>query len=161
MARIALTAHALPQLLREIAEVTSLETAERLARHWGGQRKSIPRRLGAEHELARLVGLFHAGRICRLIGGEQVDIPSASVILTALDAQRLADQGRSHAEIAAKLGRSVRHIRRILAGYEPPPAEPAAVPSAPIRCPTCGKRHDAAYHRPRATAPGQLELPLG
>lgn len=53
----------LPGLLREIAEITSLETALRIAEAKGGQRVNIPPDITERHWLAAVVGMEQARKI--------------------------------------------------------------------------------------------------
>ncbi|MEL6921113.1 MAG: helix-turn-helix domain-containing protein [Pseudomonadota bacterium] len=104
---------ALPETLREVADVTSLGTALTLAAEKGGQRITIPSTVKPDHWLAKLVGLDAARAISDHFtlhgshGSQQIRVP---VMARSLQAQRRAEfaaldaQGATNNEIA-------RHMR--------------------------------------------------
>ncbi len=152
---------ALPEALREVAEVTSVDVAIVIARAWGGQRKWLPRCPKPDHPLSRLVGAAAARRIGEALGNDTIEWPSAKAYLNWHDARRLRREGLSHAQIARKLALSVDWVAKLTAGVDRGPGgAPAAIPEAqPMRCPTCGR-----VHRPRMSSmpvdPRQMPLPL-
>lgn len=110
----------LPGVLGEVAALTSPETAEIVARAWGGRRKYVPAQPGPDHELSRLIGHRDALVIGRAIGNGEVRWPSAVHWLRLIDARRLCDRGVSHAKIGRALGITEKRVHELLKGYGPP-----------------------------------------
>ncbi len=107
----------LPGVLAEIAEVAGYAAALEVALAHGGEDAfHIPRPEYLAHErghpLVALLGLEAARAVARRCGGGPVYIPRARRALVAY----LADQGRTTAEIAVRLGLSRRTARRYRRG---------------------------------------------
>lgn len=69
----------LANLYREIAEGAGLEAALGLARARGGLRISVPRNPRAAAWLAEAMGEAGAALLCKLYGGELIDLPADPV----------------------------------------------------------------------------------
>jgi hypothetical protein len=150
--------HPLPGILGEIARLTCYEAAIEIARHWGGVRLHIPRKVGREHRLAHLIGKKPADLLCAShLGGQRHDIPKATAVLNYNDALRLRLDGKGYTEIALKLGLSYVQVARLLDGIEQHEPHRPGMPQAPVdRCPLCGRRRLV----PRRPDPRQMALPI-
>ncbi len=107
---------ALPGVLSEIAEIAGVEAALGLALLCGGSEIHIPRpaRLTPDHRLTAGLGAGGAAAVARYFAGEKLYIPRARRAL----ARHLAARRVGSAEIAARLGISVRTARRYSAGIQ-------------------------------------------
>lgn len=99
---------ALPPLLAQIAEATSLKTALQLVVAWGGTRVYVPRRPAFDSELSKVVGLRAARAIARLYGGERLEVPNLArgtgrYADELRRTKRLVNEGLNTGEIARKL----------------------------------------------------------
>jgi hypothetical protein len=113
-----MSAYALPGILCQIAQATTVETAIVIARAVGGQRLYLPREdhLKPGHALVKLVGQDAARTICARWGGERRDIPSARAYLHWYDCRRLRREGKTHAEISRALGLAMNTVAALLKG---------------------------------------------
>jgi len=98
-------------VFKEMARVLGDDVARRLVERHAGEVRHIPKRPAPEHPLARTLGLDAARRLGRHFGGVSLYIPRGR--------PRLADciaglDGAAH-EVAAALGCSTRHVRRVRA----------------------------------------------
>lgn len=150
--------HPLPGILGEIARLTCYEAAIEIARHWGGVRLHIPRKLGRDHRLAHVIGKKAADLLCASrLGGQRHDIPKATAVLNFNDALRLRLEGKGYTEIALRLELSYSHIAKLLDGIEPQDLHDGTGPRPlPDRCPLCGRRRLI----PRRADPRQMALPI-
>ncbi|HVJ53473.1 MAG TPA: hypothetical protein VM689_13480 [Aliidongia sp.] len=119
MAKLELRAGMLPELLQEIARLTTVSIAVSIAREWGGGRLYFPRKMAADHRLARRIGLKAATRLCRELGGEKFEIPAARHYLRWLDARALRVLRLSHQEIAELLKVNRKRVAELLEGFDP------------------------------------------
>lgn len=69
--------HALPGILGEVEEIAGRETAERLARRFGGTRIKIPHEPSADSRIAQAIGLEAARLISRHFGSGDITVPMA------------------------------------------------------------------------------------
>jgi hypothetical protein len=109
----------LPQVLAEIAMIAGEEAARRVAGAVGGTRVYIPPIPGADHWLAKLVGIEAARKIADHftagVGPLRIDIPLGDTGFIAsqqarIDAMIMA--GRSERDIALACGYTGRSVRR-------------------------------------------------
>jgi len=107
----------LPPLLIRIAEATDLDTALRLAEHYGGRRVDIPNKW-PKNWLVTLVGESQARAIVAAIGYGRVDIPlgptgSYAAFRRQLNRRyaELEQAGGTEASIARALGLTDRAVR--------------------------------------------------
>lgn len=109
----------LASFLADVARITDVATALKLAEAWGGTNRYIPSRPTQDSPLARIVGLDAARKIGAAFGNEQLDIP----LLRSPSKKELilAAKGSSR-EIAVSLKCSERYARAVLrsAGIAPP-----------------------------------------
>lgn len=107
----------IPTALAVVARAAGLPCAKALADRFGGQRISVPKRIGPKHRLAQLCGEKGAAALAHAYGGGRIDVPlwNFAGIKAFLRAQRRAilardEEGQSAAEIA----RSLRVTERVV-----------------------------------------------
>jgi hypothetical protein len=121
-----ITVHALPGVLRTIAEMISVEVAVEVARQLGGRKFYVATSPSSTHALVQIVGSSDAAaRLFQEIGGDYITIPSARPQLRKADAARLRLEGRSVRQIATELDISQSHAESLVRGV-PKPAVVAA-----------------------------------
>lgn len=158
---LAIRVELLPEGLRHLAALSSPEMAIRFAREFGGERIYIPRKPSINSPLVECLGIKLALLVCERHGGEEWDVASARTYLRWLDVRALKMAGLSVRQIKRKLGIGMRHIRRLLNGFDP-----HGMPISPLARAVADHYHvkvidaEPARHAPRAT-PGQLQLPFG
>lgn len=108
----------MPATIQRVAALATPALAIRFARTFGGQKIYVPRKVYSAHPLVKCLGWAAAQRLCAEFGGEDWAVPSASNYLTWLDARALRVCGLSNPEVARKLNITLRHVRRLLAGFE-------------------------------------------
>jgi hypothetical protein len=117
-AREAVVSHGLPGVLAEIAEAAGADAAWELARAVGGTTVYIPRAVGPEHWLAKLLGLEAANRICRHFQvGADILIPMGRAGHQKVRLVKALEDGMSAPEAALAAGmheRSAYRARRRL-----------------------------------------------
>jgi hypothetical protein len=127
------TPFALPGVLREIAEVTDVETALAVARTFGGKRLFIPKEIELDHPLIQAIGIEPAWQISRRLGGDRHIIPSAVHLIRCKEARRLKALGFTNDEIGAQLGITRGQVGRLVSGRrwsgDEAPAATAPTPS--------------------------------
>ncbi|TQD37456.1 helix-turn-helix domain-containing protein [Rhodobacter capsulatus] len=101
-----------PESLVDVAETFGLGVALSLMQHFGGQEVEFPRRKPSA-ELVKVLGEDAAAKLCHFLSGQRLYVPHGRSRMRRLDVQRLADTGRGRREIAATLGISQRHVRRL------------------------------------------------
>ena len=108
----------LPEKLAEIAEVAGREAALDLALHMRGTRLHVPSpaNLGADHPLARAVGLIAARLIADRFKGESIYVPKANRALV----RHLHARGVAAGDIAARLGITKSAVWRYRQGFRSP-----------------------------------------
>lgn len=146
----------LPGILGDIARTVGIDTAVAIARNFGGTRRYFPRRPKRKSPLVALIGMRKASLVCMRLGGKDVDIPSARAALRWYEAHTLEHDGRSHAEIARKLGVNRRRVRELLGSADASGASADLGLETPSRCPVCGSRHRVTS--PPRPDPRQLAL---
>lgn len=107
---------ALPEVIAQIAEVAGPEAAWTLAREKGGRQIYLPARATAGHWLTKMVGLDAAQKICTFYragsSGTHLLIPMASAVRTREELARAIEEGGSNNDLAGRLGKHERTIRR-------------------------------------------------
>ena len=84
-----------------------------LCREYGGQRVRIPKKISAEHDIARRIGLQAASRMVEEFGGIALDVPFGRHINSRRRTQVVMSSSNSANVIAKALGITQRHVRRI------------------------------------------------
>ena len=113
----------LPQILKEIAEAINLDTALKLAEAKGGQRISIPGRIGPDHWLVDVMGMDNAKAFCKYFtNGSRIHLdvpfgPTSTHARREVLIARLIKEGKSANEIAAAVHVTRRTIFAKLARY--------------------------------------------
>ncbi len=112
----------LPSLLREIAEVTNLETALLIAEHHGGESKFFGYRPTENGWLTRLVGADKAQAICKRITPHSklsttFHIPLATALRREIHCMRLHNAGYSHRQIVRIIRVDRETVKRIIRRY--------------------------------------------
>jgi len=110
----------------ELGELIGKSATIALAEAFGGTRLYVPRRVAAEHVIARTIGLKPAEALCRTFGQLTIRVPLAR----ELRARRLREQGMSNAKIAVSLGLTEGGVRGLFKRLERQPDGPAS-PSNP------------------------------
>ena len=118
MAKLDLNVGMMPPLIQRVAGLTTPALAIKFARTFGGQKLYVPRKIYSAHPLVKCVGWSAAVRISTEFGTEYLIVPSASNYLTWLDARVLRAWGLSQPDIARRLGVTLRHVGRLLAGFD-------------------------------------------
>ncbi|HEX7128301.1 MAG TPA: helix-turn-helix domain-containing protein [Thermodesulfobacteriota bacterium] len=88
--------------------------AAALAAAFGGQRLYIPKAPRRDHPLVRALGLEAARQLAAQYGGTTLEVPHPRG--SADQIRALAREGLTRAAIARRVGCSVRHVYRVLAG---------------------------------------------
>ncbi len=112
-----LTENIIPDSLREIVEVIGQPGAIKLIEKCGGTRMFIPKRLGAQHKLANLLGFEQAKRLSHHFGGETISIARGSSLLRRqrnLQIIRAYDNGTPASQLALRYQLTERQIYSIL-----------------------------------------------
>jgi hypothetical protein len=107
----------LPGLLRRIAELTSVETALKLAQAYPGGDCYIPAKVTPDTVLARVVGLNAAVTIARDLGYGHIMVPAAHHLRLAerrRAMRRDREMGLSRIDLARKYNITTRSVGRIL-----------------------------------------------
>lgn len=107
----------LPEVLREIAEASTVAAALKLAEARGGTRIYVPRKIDAGHWLAELIGLDAALAVRRLYAGEIIAIPlgaNGSRHNAQVTARQALDDGASVAQAARAAGLTERTVYRLM-----------------------------------------------
>ena len=109
----------LPQQLRHIAGVVSLQAALLLVRNYGGVRLYVPVHMTPDHVLARLIGFEQAVKLSAEFGGmDHFDIPRAAGALRLVRNRQIAEKfikGKSLRLLALEYEMTERAIQKILA----------------------------------------------
>jgi hypothetical protein len=148
MATLDLNVDMMPPLIQRIAALTTPALAIKFARTYGGQKVYVPRKIYSAHPLVKCLGWSAAQRVSAEFGTEELIVPSASVYLTWLDARVLRAWGLSQPDIARRLGITLRHVGRLLAGFDPYQIELNDV----LR--SIGRRYGVGVAAPAAKAAG-------
>lgn len=101
-----------PDSLIDVAETFGLGVALTLMQQFGGQEVEFPRRKPTR-ELVNALGEDTAGELCHFLSGQRLYVPHGRARLKRLEVQKLSESGRGRREIAAVLGISQRHVRRL------------------------------------------------
>ncbi len=118
MSRLEYQAEQLPPQIQRLVPLCGIGRAVAFARQFGGKRFFVPKKVYQTHPLVKCVGWQGAQRISAECGGEDWTVPSARTYLTWLEARALRVVGLSRGDIACKLGVTVRHVDRLLSGFE-------------------------------------------
>ena len=96
--------------------IVGSEAALRLAGALGGLDLWVPEKLDETHELARVMGLTAAKKLCAAYGGGEIMTPSGRKRPSrAREVHDLLQRGESAPRIAVKLGITVRYVRHLAA----------------------------------------------
>lgn len=113
---ITLIPEMLPGILCDVAHISSVAKAIRLARKRGGTKIYLPfpHRIGPGHWLCQIFTLDEARAISKVLGQGVLKCPSAKIILRWYEANRLWRQGKTEPQIALALGLHDSSVRRLL-----------------------------------------------
>lgn len=99
-----------------LSVIVGPEAAFRLAAARGGLDIWIPERFDKTHELALVMGLHGAKKLCDAFGGSEIVVPSRRKRMSRVrEVNDLLEKGERAAEIALKLGITVRYVRYLAA----------------------------------------------
>lgn len=103
---------ALPGVLEEIRLAVGNDMVLKFIAEYGGIIMSFPRaeKVNEQYHLSKLVGIDNARLICEIVGGGNVEVPTANVEITSYFARLYRIQGKSRNEIVIAL-RKVHGIR--------------------------------------------------
>lgn len=109
----------LPYTMQPVAREIGIEATLQFCGRYGGTFISLPSegRLSEDHHLSVLLGYETARRVCRLLGGQSLDVPRAEMAQRALMVSRVkADyqNGASVNDLARKYETSRQTIGRML-----------------------------------------------
>lgn len=119
MARLDYSQAVFPSVLRQVADLTSVTLAVRLAREFGGHKLYFPRRPWANHAIAKCIGFTALERLCEELAGEEFILPAATTYLRWLDSRALMVLGLRKPEIARVLKVTPRHLNHLTKGFDP------------------------------------------
>ncbi|GJD97737.1 Mor transcription activator family protein [Methylobacterium iners] len=111
----------LPPVLREIADVSNVAAALKLAQAKGGTRIYVPRKISEGHWLAELLGMEAANAVRKLYGGENIDVPlglSGALQSARRTARQALDDGASVSQAARAAGLTERTIYNLMSRDE-------------------------------------------
>jgi len=151
----------LPGVLADVARLAGVPAALKLAEVWGGLRRHIPREVGPDHELSRILGHRVAQLVAPAIGGDAVKIPSLARERRAMAARSLWRDGYSQPQIARRLGIGVQQVQRLVGGLPRGNGGPPIDKQNVQACPYCGRKPGGASRTTSKHLDGrQLMLPL-
>ncbi|PTV94037.1 Homeodomain-like domain-containing protein [Rhodobacter aestuarii] len=101
-----------PESLVDVAETFGLGVVLTLMQQFGGQEVEFPRNKPSS-ALVKAFGEERARDLCHFLSGQRLYVPHGRAAKKRLEVQRLAETGRGRREIAAALGISQRHVRRL------------------------------------------------
>ncbi len=107
----------MPEGLREIASVVSLEAAIKLVDAFGGTTLQPPTTEKFRRELYRAIGRENADKLCERYGGGQLYVAGAGAMERSLRNRNIValyGQGTSRKELARGYGLTERAITKIL-----------------------------------------------
>lgn len=109
----------LPPQARQMAELIGIQGLLALAEYRGGRWLYVPKDVGADHPLAKCVGIKKARALCRVFDGERVMMPACVDALRAIRDEEIFrrhyDDGMSLDALAGEYGISQRSVLRALA----------------------------------------------
>jgi hypothetical protein len=146
--------YSLPEALQEIARLTSVDIAVKIARAWGGRVSFyFPETLRQDNKLVKLVGYKAAAILCLEYAGQKISIPSARTYLRWYDARFYYLNGYKKPWIAQKLGINLTQLRKFLVDLPATDGADDQHPVEDMRCPMCGRSAASGrHHVPRPTA---------
>ncbi|MEY2863563.1 MAG: hypothetical protein RLY58_1270 [Pseudomonadota bacterium] len=107
----------LPESLQNIVKLTDLDAALTLVDKHGGTTFHVPplKMMHPQHDLACLIGVDHALKLCRYYSGDSIYLPRASHYLQAIRDEKIRDEADhlTTAALALKYKLSERWIRKI------------------------------------------------
>lgn len=99
-----------------LSAIVGSEAAFKLAMTSGGIELWVPEALNTTHDLARIMGLHAAKRLCSAYGGSAITVPSRRKRESrAREVRAMLEKGESASHIAVKLGITVRYVRHLAA----------------------------------------------
>ena len=84
-----------------------------LCREYGGMRLHVPKKVAADHDIARRIGVKAAQALADEFGGTAIDIPMGKAVDARRRTQFVMTSKASANFIARNLGITQRHVRRI------------------------------------------------
>lgn len=106
----------LPASLQAIADIIGAPAALKIAERWGGIRLYIPTDMDENHNLAKLIGIESASRLCEAYAGERIDIPKADCWWRAVRNKLMIEarsRGVSQSNLAREYALTERQVRKI------------------------------------------------
>lgn len=95
----------------ELEELIGEEALVRLAEAFGGTPLFIPQNMAAKHPIAEAIGLELAVRLSKRLAPDVINVPLAR----EPRARQYRDAGQSNAQIARRLGMTVKGVERLFA----------------------------------------------
>lgn len=104
---------------------TGLRIALKLMQNFGGRDVKFPPNPSEDHPVVHALGMDDARLLCQHLAGQQIYVPHGRAPRSQRNAVlALEREGRNRAQIAAALGLSERHVRRMSAQPESRPRLP-------------------------------------
>ncbi|MBF0415612.1 MAG: hypothetical protein HQL79_07570 [Magnetococcales bacterium] len=122
----------LPQSAIDLIEVIGTVATLTLMQRYGGITLALPRSIGADHDLSRLIGHDAARKLVEHWGGDRVYIPKADNAVRCVRDQEMIrryDAGDRPQELALEYKITDRHFWRVMKkpmlvpGQRPPPKD--------------------------------------
>lgn len=101
------------EALAQIAEMLGKEATLRLARHFGGIRLYVPRKIGDHHPICVAIGRADADRLSAWAGGGSLDIPKQAARRAHVIQLHTAG-ALTKSQIALETGYTERHVYRLV-----------------------------------------------
>lgn len=101
---------------------TGMRVALKLMRAFGGRDVKFPPNPKPEHSVVQALGMDDATALCEHLAGQQIYVPHGRGPRSQRQAVKtLEAEGRDRTAIAAALGISTRHVRRLANRTQPQP----------------------------------------
>lgn len=110
----------LEPILQEMVGLVGLAHTLTIVEHWGGLRLYVPKEVGEDHALAKLIGIEGARRLAEAFGDDRWPIPKALRALRAVRDHHIVTNpdGLSVYELVRRFGLTERQIYKIRARAE-------------------------------------------
>jgi len=106
----------LPSRIADLVEVIGLKAALKIVELRGGIRLCVPKKATPDHWLAEHIGIEALTQLCKIYGGEIIEIDRCAAALRAVfeaSIVREHDAGASNSELARRHGYTERGIRKL------------------------------------------------
>lgn len=101
----------LPDSIKSLMSVLSMDTVYKLIDNYGGTRLIVPKVADCDHELAYLMGMDDLVKFCHLLGGSVFECPRCMKALRAVQDNRILQEKRAGATLS-QLARRYRITER-------------------------------------------------